>query len=76
MDKHFAPEMIEFQSTLPQGERRLVDGLPDNDRAFQSTLPQGERPFFGLFLLTFRVYFNPRSRKGSDGQGTEIKRKE
>ena len=32
---------------------------------FQSTLPQGERPNF-LDSLRREVYFNPRSRKGSD----------
>ena len=36
--------MLEFQSTLPQGERpKRVQNLLDR-REFQSTLPQGERP--------------------------------
>ena len=33
----------EFQSTLPQGERRAGDNINEQDLAFQSTLPQGER---------------------------------
>ena len=43
----------QFQSTLPQGERRVTD---NNDRTvyiFQSTLPQGERHAF------FFIYFHP-----------------
>ncbi len=35
---------ILFQSTLPQGERRLLGLQPMSKAKFQSTLPQGERP--------------------------------
>ena len=55
-----------FQSTLPQGERRLRKHPWLFYAIFQSTLPQGER----LALIYFPPgvnYFNPRSRKGSDG---------
>ena len=34
-----------FQSTLPQGERRIRCGGSKTTRLFQSTLPQGERHF-------------------------------
>ena len=33
-----------FQSTLPRGERQVLDGNYDNKVEFQSTLPRGERP--------------------------------
>ena len=36
-------------------------------KRFQSTLPQGERPARLLVLRAPFWYFNPRSRKGSDG---------
>ena len=102
-------EVYEFQSTLPQGERRLrpggfcmqeyfnprsrkgsdITGCKGGDcscisihapargattpsymggiscNIFQSTLPQGERHLLTAFPVIF-VYFNPRSRKGSD----------
>ena len=34
--------------------------------SFQPTLPQGERRFWGVKQPIYSVYFNPRSRKGSD----------
>ena len=34
---------------------------------FQSTLPRGERPFSLVFTVLF-LYFNPRSREGSDAK--------
>ena len=37
--------LVEFQSTLPRGERRESRHRPGGDRIrFQSTLPRGERP--------------------------------
>ena len=54
-----------FQSTLPRGERH------DNvfqlllKFQFQSTLPRGERLLI-IFTISFLLYFNPRSREGSD----------
>ena len=35
---------MEFQSTLPQGERQHTLSFTDHTSIFQSTLPQGERP--------------------------------
>ena len=56
----------QFQSTLPQGERPNSMTATGWTIAFQSTLPQGERP--GYTKNNSRPdYFNPRSRKGSDG---------
>ena len=37
-------KVVEFQSTLPQGERRICGDLVHSVYKFQSTLPQGERP--------------------------------
>ena len=56
----------QFQSTLPQGERR-ASALGDTPVLFlfQSTLPQGERHCLYFVPFTF-CYFNPRSHKGSD----------
>ena len=36
--------MIEFQSTLPRGERLGEMDTEIGDNIFQSTLPRGERP--------------------------------
>ena len=36
--------VYEFQSTFPQGERRLHDCIYVVQKVFQSTFPQGERP--------------------------------
>ena len=35
------------------------------NQIFQSALPRGERLFPG-FITAARIYFNPRSREGSD----------
>ncbi len=39
---------------------------------FQSTLPRGERPTWTLPAQSFRAYFNPRSREGSDSLAASI----
>ena len=59
--------ILEFQSTLPQGER-LPSGKVGTSlfSRFQSTLPQGERLTKKRDTSTVFVYFNPRSHKGSD----------
>ena len=36
-------DYIEFQSTLPRGERRGASGVTALGARFQSTLPRGER---------------------------------
>ncbi len=54
-----------FQSTLPRRERRYTWNNARNKDIFQSTLPRRERRAKRLFLLYF-LYFNPRSREGSD----------
>ena len=55
----------EFQSTLPQGERRHKREVIKCQKKFQSTLPQGERH---IWILKYIIVsnFNPRSHKGSD----------
>ncbi len=77
-----------FQSTLPRGERQPWAYLIACGAKFQSTLPRGERPAAVVvahlaflisihapargatwccrFPCSFRWYFNPRSREGSD----------
>ena len=55
-----------FQSTLPQGERLVSVTCLGTVGIFQSTLPQGERPPHPC-TSSWHRYFNPRSRKGSDG---------
>ena len=57
---------IIFQSTLPRGERRRYFRLIYNFFLFQSTLPRGERQHLPACILHIRMYFNPRSREGSD----------
>ena len=42
-DVRVAKILTEFQSTLPQGERRCYEHLFGKIGLFQSTLPQGER---------------------------------
>ena len=76
-----------FQSTLPQGERRVIAAIIEDCaeisihapargatfsemgeailQVFQSTLPQGERRMRWTDTQ-LQMYFNPRSRKGSD----------
>ena len=36
---------VEFQSTLPRGERLEASNMQGHTKAFQSTLPRGERPY-------------------------------
>ena len=55
-----------FQSTLPHGERLAKVAYSVVHTIFQSTLPHGERPAGLLLLLMSAMYFNPRSRTGSD----------
>ena len=57
---------LEFQSTLPQGERHPLLRLTKMFRVFQSTLPQGERHRLSYKPQYAPVHFNPRSHKGSD----------
>ena len=57
--------LVEFQSTLPCGERRLRDKVETYFDPFQSTLPCGERLHTHLKSSPFKS-FNPRSRAGSD----------
>ena len=57
-----------FQSTLPQGERLVAFVAITANFKFQSTLPQGERRYYPLYKVIHIMYFNPRSRKGSDCQ--------
>ena len=54
-----------FQSTLPRGERQIVDSTLIGVMKFQSTLPRGERLTSNLALHSFHN-FNPRSHEGSD----------
>ena len=54
-----------FQSTLPRRERLNAVENKTAAQKFQSTLPRRERP--GLYTSKSKfVYFNPRSREGSD----------
>ena len=47
---------IEFQSTLPQGERHTNAITRAKDLIFQSTLPQGERLVIKLTLVTLQLF--------------------
>ena len=55
-----------FQSTLPRRERRHGHVLFDKRMKFQSTLPRRERRSNLEGIRFYSVYFNPRSREGSD----------
>ena len=55
-----------FQSTFPRGERQRRLAKITSDFLFQSTFPRGERPV-SVFVVTFAIYFNPRSLVGNDG---------
>ena len=55
-----------FQSTLPRRERRRTDAAAPVLTGFQSTLPRRERPPGLCARSGCSVYFNPRSREGSD----------
>ena len=54
-----------FQSTLPRRERQAQKRSFIISEKFQSTLPRRERQTT-LSLSTLPLYFNPRSREGSD----------
>ena len=41
----------EFQSTFPQGERRIRSKISKNNSLFQSTFPQGERRYRKMTTL-------------------------
>ena len=56
---------LEFQSTLPHGERQFNRCTAINHKLFQSTLPHGERRRYGKDKITHKS-FNPRSHMGSD----------
>ena len=58
--------LIEFQSTLPHGERPAFANAKAWVLKFQSTLPHGERPTTRGYLGVVDFNFNPRSRTGSD----------
>ena len=57
-----------FQSTLPRRERQIKTTVSDLVRRFQSTLPRRERQLKIFHFLTPFLYFNPRSREGSDNK--------
>ena len=56
---------LQFQSTLPRGERPRRAHEISVLSSFQSTLPRGERRVF-FKVRFFLNHFNPRSREGSD----------
>ena len=56
---------IEFQSTFPRGERRLIPTNYHIGRVFQSTFPRGERPMV-FYQVMANKGFNPRSHEGND----------
>ena len=56
---------MQFQSTLPHGERHHLTQDRHANPEFQSTLPHGERRQ-GPSCVPFKLCFNPRSRTGSD----------
>ena len=55
-----------FQSTLPRGERPKPMCMLTWMEKFQSTLPRGERRYILPDFWFLLLYFNPRSREGSD----------
>ena len=56
---------LQFQSTLPRRERQPSETETEESTEFQSTLPRRERRG-SRHSLQLLVYFNPRSREGSD----------
>ena len=64
-DAPYLYSKIKFQSALPRGERRIRLILQTSDQLFQSALPRGERQPLTFCISAF-LYFNPRSREGSD----------
>ena len=64
--------ILKFQSTLPRGERQPERPNWKRQSGFQSTLPRGERPNTHLSASGTEIYFNPRSREGSDSVGCTV----
>ena len=62
---HSIADIIEFQPTLPHGERHIHLYVYRYVCMFQPTLPHGERPH-KMGTTWIDVCFNPRSRMGSD----------
>ena len=60
------PVKDEFQSALPRGERRATSSVRLLMLIFQSALPRGERRCSEEYCAFRKLYFNPRSREGSD----------
>ena len=58
-------DFLLFQSTLPRRERHNSHNSHPPTQQFQSTLPRRERRRFAE-IEGVAVYFNPRSREGSD----------
>ena len=63
-----------FQSTLPRRERQNLHLIRLHQLKFQSTLPRRERRSSCNSFIKNRLYFNPRSREGSDGLENVIQR--
>ena len=63
-----SPIQVQFQSTLPRGERPDNVTFSQHINRFQSTLPRGERRRIYI-PWKWLASFNPRSREGSDRQG-------
>ena len=61
----FLVELVQFQSTLPRGERLSAEGQMIPSALFQSTLPRGERQSVEVIVQQYG-HFNPRSHAGSD----------
>ena len=57
---------MRFQSTLPRRERRHIRRGLKRWTGFQSTLPRRERHRHVIGFYPIFIYFNPRSRVGSD----------
>ena len=55
-----------FQSTLPRRERHNLVMISRGAVEFQSTLPRRERRYTIYLYQISTLYFNPRSREGSD----------
>ena len=67
---------IQFQSTLPCGERLSCEIRTCPVKQFQSTLPCGERQWSMSYRPRRSAHFNPRSRVGSDFSSHGLKRPE
>ena len=62
---------LQFQSTLPRGERPKAEIQAIQDWIFQSTLPRGERPL-SYHTPGHLSNFNPRSHEGSDSNTCHV----